>query len=112
LQTFATGIAGYDLLPPSWVVWTALWIPWLEIWSALALWISRPFRSSAYWVMTGMLVVFTFAKISGVLRGLDISCGCTGSDAPLTWGSVAVNGLWLSLAMTGLLLDRRIVSRR
>jgi hypothetical protein len=87
---------------------TALFIPWLEVWCALALWIAKPIRSSAYAVIVGMLLVFTAVKISGVVRGLDISCGCTSSDSPLTWWSVGENVIWLALAGGGLWWDPRI----
>ena len=107
LQDFAAAVAGYDLLSENGVVVTALFVPWIEVWCALALWIAKPFRTSAYLAILGMLLVFTVVKITGVIRGLDISCGCTGSDSPLTWWSVGENMIWLFLAGAGLIWDRR-----
>lgn len=106
-DAFATAVAGYALLPEAAVVPTALFVPWLEVWCALALWIARPIRPASYLLITGMLVVFTVAKASVASRGLDISCGCSGGEDPLTWWSVAENLIWLGFSLTGWVLDRR-----
>lgn len=107
VEGFASAVAGYALLPGAWVAPMALFVPWLELWCALALWWARPIRPAAYLLITGMLVVFTFAKASVMVRGLDVTCGCTGGDEPMTWGSVAENGLWLAFSVTGWCWDRR-----
>lgn len=107
LETFALGISGYQLLPTGWVIPLAYFLPWLEIWCGVALWITPPFRRSAWILITGMLLVFTVAKISALQRGLDISCGCTGSDDPMTWADVGSNLIWLGLCGIGLWKDRR-----
>lgn len=107
METFALSISGYQLLPERLVVPLAYFLPWLEIWCALALWITPPFRKSAWILITAMLVVFTLAKISALQRGLDISCGCTGSEDPMTWVDVGINLIWLSVSAVGLVWDRR-----
>jgi uncharacterized membrane protein YphA (DoxX/SURF4 family) len=100
-EAFARSIQGYQLLPDSVIPWMSWVLPWLEVWCALALWLSKPFRKAAWiWVLL-MLVVFTVAKASAVLRGLDISCGCTGSDTPLTWKSVWENLGWIVVTLVG-----------
>jgi uncharacterized membrane protein YphA (DoxX/SURF4 family) len=107
IETFAQSIAGYQLAPGSLVIPTAYFLPWFEIWCALALWVTPPFRRSAWILITAMLVVFTVAKISALQRGLDISCGCTGSDDPMTWMDVGSNLVWLILSITGWRWDKR-----
>ena len=107
VEGFAASMYGYQLLPPALIVPLAYGLPWLEVWSALVLWLAPPFRRAGWWMITGMLVVFTIAKISAVSRGLDISCGCTGSGDPMTWKSVAENFIWLAFCAAGLATDRR-----
>jgi uncharacterized membrane protein YphA (DoxX/SURF4 family) len=111
LPAFAQAVEGYDLLPEAWVNRVAVFVPWVELWCAVALWVTPIWRSSAYALITGMLLVFTVAKISGVMRGLDISCGCTGSDNPLNWASVLENFVWLALNVSGWMWDRRYTRR-
>lgn len=104
---FALSIQGYRMVPDGVTVVMTWVLPWLEIWCAVALWVTPLFRRSAWIWITLMLVAFTGAKTSAVLRGLDISCGCTSSETPLTWSGVVLNLLWLTLAVTGTALDRR-----
>lgn len=107
LEAFALAISGYQILPTRLVIPLAYFLPWLEIWCALALWIAPPFRRSAWLLITAMLLVFTVAKISVLNRGLDISCGCSGSDDPMTWKDVGSNLFWMVLSILGLIKDRR-----
>jgi uncharacterized membrane protein YphA (DoxX/SURF4 family) len=98
---FALSIQGYQMVPGQVVEVMAWTLPWLEIFCALALWSRPALRLSGWILITGMLVVFTAAKTAAVVRGLDISCGCTTSDSPLTWWSVGENLIWLVLAVVG-----------
>lgn len=107
LQTFALGISGYQLLPENLVIPLAYVLPWLELWCGVVLWLVPPFRRSAWVLITAMLLVFTAAKISALQRGLDISCGCTGSTDPMTWADVLSNLGWLLGCLPGLTRDRR-----
>jgi len=106
-EAFARSIQGYRLVGEGWVAPLTWGVPWLEIWCAAALWVTPLFRRSAWLLLAGMLCVFTFAKFAALARGLDISCGCTGGDSPLTWQSVALNLVWMGLAACGLWADRR-----
>lgn len=76
--TFSHDIAAYRMMPPlfSWIF--ALWIPWIEVFAALALW-WQGLRRAGVLVLGGLLLVFQVALIGAALRGLDISCGCLGS---------------------------------
>jgi uncharacterized membrane protein YphA (DoxX/SURF4 family) len=102
---FAQAIAGYRLLPDAWIPGMAFILPWMEIWCAFAILLSPLLRPAAWIWTTLMLLVFTVAKISALQRGLDISCGCTTSNAPMTWSSVAENLFWLALCVPGLRWD-------
>lgn len=108
--TFARSIQGYQMLPDAGIPWIAWVLPWLEIWCALALWFPPLLRRPAWMWIEVMLIAFTVAKVSAVLRGLDISCGCTSSETPLTWINVIENLGWILLTTAGLILDRRVLT--
>lgn len=76
---FSLAIEGYRLFGPmlSWML--ALWLPWIECLAAGMLWLPA-FRVAAAVTLGGMLAVFQVTLISAAVRGLDISCGCTGSE--------------------------------
>lgn len=57
----------------------ALYLPWLELVAAAALFWPG-FRASGAAILTGLSAVFAVALGSALMRGLDISCGCFGSD--------------------------------
>ncbi|HUG12487.1 MAG TPA: MauE/DoxX family redox-associated membrane protein [Opitutaceae bacterium] len=79
-RAFQDAIASYHLLPwlPAAIV--TVWMPWLELTLAVALWIPRLGRTAA-----GMLValcsVFLVALLQAWFRGIDITCGCFGDSS-------------------------------
>ncbi len=105
---FARAVRGYGLLPASWVPAVSLLLPWLEIWSAVALCLVPPFRAAAaLWILL-LLGVFTAAKASALLRGLEIPCGCARSLEPMTWRSLLANLPWIALALPLPRWERRL----
>lgn len=103
---FAESTANYLILGDRAVILTAIYLPWLEVWTGLAILLLPPMRSAAWLLITLMLLVFTAAKISALTRGLDISCGCGTGEDPMTLLDVLENLLLLALTTAGLLLDR------
>ncbi len=106
-EAFMAAVQGYQILPDALIVPVAALVPWLEVWCALALWITPPFRRAAWMWILLMLLVFTVAKISVLQRGIATSCGCSGSDALMTWKDVWSNLIWLGLSVSGWRWDRR-----
>lgn len=77
---FHTAILTYRILPESWVPSVALWLPWVEVCTGLAL--LRPrHRRAALWIVAVLTTVFLFAIGQAAWRGIDIVCGCFGRDA-------------------------------
>jgi uncharacterized membrane protein YphA (DoxX/SURF4 family) len=74
-KLFAEQIDNYRLLPWILVGLTAVILPWLELFTALALLFGRWLRGASLWIMA-MNLVFIVAIMSAMLRGLDIECGC------------------------------------
>lgn len=72
---FAAAIQAYRLLPELFVGLAAVFIPWLEMVSALALLWERTARGA---VLTFLMLLAVFAAVVAITlaRGLDIDCGC------------------------------------
>jgi uncharacterized membrane protein len=94
---FARAIELYRIVPHTPALITALYLPWLEIGCAFALFI-RALRGGALALLTLCSAVFTAAIASALVRGLDISCGCFGAD-----GATGRTALLISLARAALL---------
>jgi len=102
---FAASIGNYRLLPDSLLLFAATWLPWVELLCALGLIFGVLLRGASLLTLA-MLLVFTLAVISGLLRGLDISCGCFTQDpavASVGWWKVAENFGLIILAVLAFL---------
>ncbi len=76
---FTVAIQHFELLTPDLSMLLAVYLPWLEILAALALFV-RQLALGALTAILGMTTVFVVALASAWSRGLDISCGCFGKD--------------------------------
>jgi putative oxidoreductase len=74
---FAVEISRYQLIPWWCCALLALLLPWLEICMGIALLTRWFLRGALVWV-TVLLIVFSLALLSAMLRGLSIDCGCFG----------------------------------
>ncbi len=75
----------------------AVYLPWLEVITALAL-LPRRFRLGALSILAVLSVVFLGALTSAWHRGLDISCGCFGRETIATDFPVVITRDLLLLA--------------
>ncbi|MCU0781231.1 MAG: DoxX family protein [Akkermansiaceae bacterium] len=82
-------LLGLDFTKGPWDAVAAYAVPWVEIVAGLCLaagWWRRP----VLLLFAGLVAVFAFCVGWAWSRGLDIACGCHGSDAPINyWGKVA-----------------------
>lgn len=94
-QPFADAIDDYRILPLALVNLTAIILPWVELITGLFL-IAGLWAPGAGLVTAALAAVYTGALTSALLRGLEIGCGCFGSEdeAPLS-----LSDLWLRLAL-------------
>ena len=75
---FARDIQRYAIIPwPDATVLLAIYLPWLEILSGVAV-IVRRLHLGALTTIAALMLVFTAALTSAWARGLDIECGCFG----------------------------------
>ena len=77
---FAQAILGYQLIEGN-LAWAgALMVPWMEVIAAIGLLVGR-WRLAACWLLLGLLCFFEVILLSALYRGLDIDCGCLGTNA-------------------------------
>jgi putative oxidoreductase len=74
---FAIEIEHYQLVPWWSCALLALFLPWLEICVGIGLLTQPVWRGALAWA-TGLLLLFSAALLSAMLRGLSIDCGCFG----------------------------------
>jgi uncharacterized membrane protein YphA (DoxX/SURF4 family) len=74
-STFAKSITNYKLISGSLSLMVATVLPWIELLCGLTVLSGMYLRGGAL-LLCLMLSAFTLAVITGLIRGLDISCGC------------------------------------
>lgn len=75
---FANDIANYQLLPWSFAVGAAFYLPWLEILAGGML-IFGTWKAGALRILILLMLAFVQALFAAWLRRLNIHCGCFGS---------------------------------
>ncbi len=85
-DAFAQIVYYYRMLPESLLHLMALYLPWLELITGLAL-ITGVRKRGAAMLVSIMLAMFVVALLSAISRDLDISCGCfsTGEGHGVGW---------------------------
>ncbi|MEK7248956.1 MAG: MauE/DoxX family redox-associated membrane protein [Bacteroidota bacterium] len=100
-NAFAVSIANYKIIEPPLTLLIATVLPWIELLCGLCLLFGIMMRGSSFLVMI-MLIVFTAGVISGIVRGLDISCGCFSQDpavGKLGWTKILENLTLIAISM-------------
>jgi uncharacterized membrane protein YphA (DoxX/SURF4 family) len=81
---FAHEVFNYKLLPPGAVNVVALWLPWIEVVSGVAL-LAGFRRKAAAGILGALLLAFLFGLSVNLARGRPVDCGCFGgAKAPRT----------------------------
>lgn len=92
-NAFGVSIGYYRIFDTTVILLIATILPWIELLCGMSLVFGVAVRGGSM-VSFVMLVVFTAAVISGIMRGLDISCGCFTHDPKVDkigWAKVAEN---------------------
>jgi uncharacterized membrane protein YphA (DoxX/SURF4 family) len=92
-EAFGVSIGNYRILPETLISVSAALLPWVELLCGLAILFGVLVRGGSL-LVSALLVLFTAAVLSAILRGLDISCGCFTQDpaaASLGWEKVWEN---------------------
>lgn len=72
---FAAIIHNYRIVPPDFINYIAVVIPWIEFTGGVLLVLGIKARSSAL-ALNLMLVFFTIILAITAIRGINVSCGC------------------------------------
>ena len=95
-------ILEYRLIPTSLAVIVAALLPYLQLTLGVALLFLPSFRLYALALCVPVFAIFVFVQLSAHYRGLDISCGCFGSDSTkIGWKSVGIAGAGFVLCLIG-----------
>ena len=110
--TFAAELDNYRLLPAGWSGPLSLYLPWLELTCATALFVPAVRRGA--WLLLAILGFgFVGFVVIAWIRGLDITCGCFGPGGarPIDLLTVTRTTAVLALGLTGFAIDRPRVER-
>jgi uncharacterized membrane protein YphA (DoxX/SURF4 family) len=77
-EGFSQAIYNYKIIPLFLVNIFAIILPWIELSTGFLLIFGISVKESSS-ILSGLLVIFTFAVLISLFRGLDISCGCFGT---------------------------------
>src|SRR6478736_4799583 len=84
LDRFTRDVANYQLVKPPWDAVAAYTVPWLELIAGVCLMLGI-LRRGAILTISGLVAVFSISVGWAWSKGLDISCGCHGGDAPIQY---------------------------
>ncbi len=109
--TFLNNIRSFHLLPDPYAAWVAMGLPWLEVFAGAAL-ILGVCVEGGLAMIAGMLVVFLWAILYSMQRGLDINCGCFGgADDTSDFTELITRDVTLLVVALGLLIHRVVVCK-
>jgi len=78
-EAFLSSLLTYEIFPFKTAAVLALFAPVLEVLVALCL-VTGVFREGARFLTVAMLLVFIALVVQGMARGLEMDCGCFGSN--------------------------------
>jgi uncharacterized membrane protein YphA (DoxX/SURF4 family) len=102
LHGFAEQLHNFRMMPIPLENLIAISLPWIELVAALALIFGVRARAGA--MLSALLLTgFTTAVFVAMIRGLDIECGCFGTNdaTRVGWGKIGQNLAMLALAVVG-----------
>jgi hypothetical protein len=88
-HSFALMVFRYQILPYALVNVAAIYLPWIELVTALALLAPGRWRRGAALMALAMLIVFTSALLFSLARGINVACGCFSVDPDATHNAIA-----------------------
>lgn len=78
-EGFAKSISNYRLFPFAFINIFAITLPWIELVSGILLISGVAVKENSF-IITVLLGVFVVAIAVSLIRGLNINCGCFGTD--------------------------------
>ena len=107
LAAFAQDVANYRIVPPALVPYAAAAVVGIEIVTGIALVTGIAARPAAI-LASILLIAFTAFLAQALLRGIDLRCGCFGTNEAASWWTVLRDLLLVAAALAVARLgDRR-----
>jgi uncharacterized membrane protein YphA (DoxX/SURF4 family) len=107
-KAFARTISSYDIVPDVFLPVVAVGLPLLETVAGVGLLFD--IRGSLA-VISGLLTLFVVVLGFGILKDLDVDCGCFGAEELAQQGSLR-QALYRDLALIGIIVPYLYLSRR
>jgi hypothetical protein len=107
---FAIAVFRYQLAPYWSVNLAAVFFPWIELVTGVALLCAPRLRDAAAVIIFGMLAVFTTAIGIALYRGIDISCGCFSVNPHA--GAIGILNILRNLVLMALTVVAFVTARR
>lgn len=79
-RSFALMVFRYQILPYTWINAVAIFLPWIELATAIALLVPGRWRRGGALISFAMLLVFSAALLFNLARGINVACGCFSVD--------------------------------
>ena len=104
-SAFLSSILTYEVFGYVLAVAASLFVPYLALCVGFSF-VTGFLRGGARWLAGGMTVVFLMLLVQAALRGLDVDCGCFGSEAkasetgflwPISRDVLMLGGLWVAV---------------
>lgn len=111
---FKNIVATYEVLPYWMVNITAAVLPWLEFWTGVLVLMGILVRACIV-MQSSLLVLFILVTGLNIARGMEFYCGCFAEDTiagGISYWHIMFNMLWLLMAGTLFILERRRFSHR
>lgn len=104
---FASVIKSYRLLGSGVGLATAFTLPFLEMSVAASLLFQARYRRLAFLLAGVLFLIYVTAQVTALTRGLDIACGCFGTDsARIGARSIAIAVTGLTASAAGMILTK------
>jgi Methylamine utilisation protein MauE len=101
---FLSAVYGYELIGPATGLWLVRLLPWMEI--TLGACLLGAFCIHGAWLISALLLTaFGAARVSAVVRGLPIPCGCSLGAELVTWTDVGVSAALVLAAFAGFVIS-------
>ncbi|MCZ7604386.1 MAG: MauE/DoxX family redox-associated membrane protein [Melioribacteraceae bacterium] len=86
---FSESIENYQLLPNIFINFFAIALPWIEVVCGILLIFNKHVKENSF-IFISLMSAFTIMIFIAVLRGLDIDCGCFGTNNSQNVGIVKI----------------------
>jgi len=107
---FLKTVYDYELLPLYGGILTASFVPWLEIFCGIFL-VAGIWRKACLLIATTLLLGFITAQGFAIYNGLEIACGCFGTQASVGAKSISISSALAISCVIALVWNGRSVKQ-